>query len=58
VHGRIASDFGVPQSSGFKIGGSLNGHIGSGTGARVKLNTVNGGIRIYSTMDGRRVLNT
>jgi DUF4097 and DUF4098 domain-containing protein YvlB len=58
VHGRITNDFGIPQPKGFKVGGSLSGHIGSGVGARVKLNTVNGGIRIYSTMDGRRVLNT
>jgi len=44
--------------NGLKIGGSLSGRIGSGSGGRIKVNTVNGGIRIYSMVDGRRVLHT
>jgi DUF4097 and DUF4098 domain-containing protein YvlB len=57
VHGRISSDFGVPASHGHKHGGSFSGRIGSG-GARIKLSSVNGGISILSTADGRRVLHT
>ena len=57
VHGRISSDFGVPASNGRKHGGSFSGRIGSG-GARIKLSSVNGGISILSTADGRRVLHT
>jgi len=58
VHGRITNDFGIPMPNGLKIGGSLSGRIGSGSGGRIKVNTVNGGIRIYSMVDGRRVLHT
>jgi DUF4097 and DUF4098 domain-containing protein YvlB len=52
VHGGITSDFGVSARR------SLKGRIGSGSGAHIKLNTVNGGIQILSTADGRRVLHT
>jgi DUF4097 and DUF4098 domain-containing protein YvlB len=57
VHGRISSDFGAPASNGHRIGGSLSARIGNG-GARIKLSSVNGGISIQSTSDGRRVLHT
>jgi DUF4097 and DUF4098 domain-containing protein YvlB len=55
VHGAISSDFGMPEWDHKRRGGSFNGRIGSG-GARIKLDSVNGGIRIQSTADGRRVL--
>jgi DUF4097 and DUF4098 domain-containing protein YvlB len=57
VHGGIASDFGMPASTmrHHKVGGSFTGRIGSG-GAHIKLSSVNGGIRILSTADGRRVV--
>ena len=55
VHGRIMSDMGAFESRKHKTGGSLNGRTGAG-GARVKLNTVHGDIRIISTIGGRRVL--
>jgi len=57
VHGRIASDFGMPASSRRRPGGSFSGRIGRG-GARIKLSSVNGGISILSTADGRRVVHT
>jgi len=52
VHGRISSDVGVVERRKHK---TLNGRMGAG-GARVKLNTVHGDIRIISTIGGRRVL--
>ena len=55
VHGRIMTDMGAYVSRNHKTGGSLNGRTGAG-GARVKLNTVHGDIRIVSTIGGRRVL--
>ncbi len=58
VHGRVTNDFGIPAPKGFRIGESFEGRIGGGGGARIKMNSVNGGIRIYSTVDGRRVLHT
>jgi DUF4097 and DUF4098 domain-containing protein YvlB len=57
VHGGISSDFGMPMSRHRRIGGSVSGRIGNG-GAHIKLNSVNGGIRIMSTLDGHRVLHT
>jgi DUF4097 and DUF4098 domain-containing protein YvlB len=57
VHGRISSDFGAPVSNRRWPGRSFSGRIGSG-GARIKLSSVNGGISILSTADGRRVLHT
>lgn len=57
VHGGIVSDLGAPAPRGWKPGGSFSGQIGKG-GARIKLNSVNGGIRILSTAGGRRVLHT
>jgi DUF4097 and DUF4098 domain-containing protein YvlB len=56
VHGGISSDFGMPVSR-HRIGGSVSGRIGNG-GAHIKLSSVNGGIRIMSTLDGHRVLHT
>jgi len=52
VHGGIATDFGMFGRR------SLKGRIGSGGGARIKLNTVNGGIQVLSTSGGRRTLHT
>jgi DUF4097 and DUF4098 domain-containing protein YvlB len=58
VHGSISSDFRAqPPVHGHHIGGSLSGQIGGG-GAHIKLSTVNGGIRILSTIGGHRVLHT
>src|SRR5262249_34972137 len=57
VHGGIAGDLGMPIWPGAKIGKSFSAQIGKG-GARIRLNSVNGGIRILSTSGGRRVLHT
>jgi DUF4097 and DUF4098 domain-containing protein YvlB len=57
VHGRISSDFGVRETHSHGPGGSYSGQIGSG-GAHIKLSSVNGGIRILSTIGGHRVLHT
>jgi Uncharacterized conserved protein len=54
VHGGISSDFGNAYSHRSR---SVSGRIGSG-GAHIKLNSVNGGIRILSTLGGHRVLHT
>jgi DUF4097 and DUF4098 domain-containing protein YvlB len=56
VHGGISSDFGA-LASRHRVGGSVSGRIGAG-GAHIKLNSVNGGIHIMSTLDGHRVLHT
>jgi len=56
VHGAISSDFGSPERR-HRIGGSVSGRIGSG-GVHIKLNSVNGAIRILSTLGGHRVLHT
>jgi DUF4097 and DUF4098 domain-containing protein YvlB len=58
VHGRISSDFGVQSAHSHGHGGSLTGQIGGGAGAHIKLSSVNGGIRILSTIGGQRVLHT
>ena len=52
VHGGVVTDFGMSARR------SLKGRIGSGAGAHIKINTVNGGVQILSTADGRRVLHT
>jgi DUF4097 and DUF4098 domain-containing protein YvlB len=57
VHGRISSDFAIPATSGRKPGGTVSGRIGGG-GAKIKLSSVSGAIRILSTLDGRRVVHT
>ena len=54
VHGRISGDGGAIASRGHKPGGTVSGSRGAG-GARVKLNTVHGDIRLFSTIGGRRV---
>ena len=58
VNGRISSDFGVGEAHRHGQGGSFSGQIGSGSGAHIKLSSVNGGIRILSTIGGHRVLHT
>ena len=56
VHGRISNDFGMAVSTKhYRPGGSFTGRIGSG-GARIRLSSVNGGITILSTANGRRVV--
>lgn len=57
VHGGILSDFGLSGSNGHHRSGHVSGQMGSG-GAHIKLSSVNGGIRIFTTIDGRRVLHT
>jgi DUF4097 and DUF4098 domain-containing protein YvlB len=57
VRGPISSDFGIPAMNGRRPGGAVTGRIGSG-GAKIRLSSVNGAIRILSTLDGRRVLHT
>jgi DUF4097 and DUF4098 domain-containing protein YvlB len=57
VHGSISSDFGFPSTRGHGHG-SLTGQIGTGSGAHIKLSSVNGGIRILSMVGGHRVLHT
>jgi DUF4097 and DUF4098 domain-containing protein YvlB len=54
VHGGISNDFGLPVRHGEYVGHDLNGQIGSG-GPRIKLENVNGSIRITHQQDGRRV---
>jgi hypothetical protein len=46
VHGSIANDFGLSVKRGEYVGESLDGQLGGGGGARVKLSNVNGAIRI------------
>ena len=54
VHGSISNDFGIQVKHGEYVGHSLDGQIGSG-GPKVKLQNVNGGIRITHAQDGRTV---
>ena len=54
VHGSISNDFGIQVKNGEYVGHSLDGQIGSG-GAKVKLQNVNGAIRITHAQDGRTV---
>src|SRR5215217_1848902 len=51
VHGGISSDFGVKIKHGEYVGHSMDGQIGTG-GPRIKLNNVNGGIKITHAEDG------
>ena len=51
VHGGISSDFGLKIKHGEYVGHSVDGQIGTG-GARIKLNNVNGAIRITHAQDG------
>jgi DUF4097 and DUF4098 domain-containing protein YvlB len=54
VHGGISNDFGLPVRHGEYVGHDLSGQIGNG-GPRIKLENVNGSIRITHQQDGRRV---
>ena len=54
VHGSISNDFGIQVKHGEYVGHNLDGQIGSG-GPKVKLQNVNGGIRITHAQDGRTV---
>jgi DUF4097 and DUF4098 domain-containing protein YvlB len=47
VHGRISNDFGLEVDHGEFVGHDLRGRVGSG-GARVKLENVNGAIKILA----------
>jgi DUF4097 and DUF4098 domain-containing protein YvlB len=51
VHGPISSDFGLKVKHGEYVGHSVDGQIGTG-GPRIKLDNVNGGIRIGHAEDG------
>jgi DUF4097 and DUF4098 domain-containing protein YvlB len=51
VHGSISSDFGLKVKHGEYVGHSLDGQIGTG-GPRIKLDNVNGAIRIGHAQDG------
>ena len=52
VHGMISNDFGIQVKHGEYVGHSLEAQIGTG-GPRLKLSSVNGGIRITHSQDGR-----
>ena len=51
VHGGISSDFGLQVKHGEYVGHSMDGQIGTG-GPRIKLNNVNGAIRVTHAQDG------
>src|SRR5262249_37838695 len=54
VHGAISNDFGIQVKHGEYVGHNLDGQIGSG-GPKIKLENVNGAIRISHAQDGRTV---
>ena len=54
VHGGISNDFGMQVRHGEYVGHDLEGQIGSG-GPRIKLDNVNGSIKISRAQDGRSV---
>ena len=54
VHGGISNDFGLQVRHGEYVGHNLEGQIGSG-GPRIKLENVNGAIRITHAEDGRTI---
>ena len=54
VHGAITNDFGIQVKHGEYVGHNLDGQIGSG-GPKIKLENVNGAIRISHAQDGRAV---
>jgi len=54
VHGGISNDFGLQVRHGEYVGHNLEGQIGSG-GPRIKLDNVNGSIRITHAQDGRAI---
>lgn len=54
VHGGISNDFGLQVRHGEYVGHNLEGQIGTG-GPRIKLDNVNGTIRITHAQDGRTI---
>jgi DUF4097 and DUF4098 domain-containing protein YvlB len=54
VHGGITNDFGLQVRHGEYVGHNLEGQIGTG-GPRIKLETVNGSIKISHAEDGRAI---
>src|SRR5687767_1563540 len=54
VHGGITNDFGLQVRHGEYVGHNLEGQIGNG-GPRIKLENVNGSIRITHAQDGRAI---
>jgi DUF4097 and DUF4098 domain-containing protein YvlB len=54
VHGSISNDFGMQVRHGEYVGHDLEGQIGTG-GPRIKLDNVNGSIKISRAQDGRAV---
>ena len=52
VHGSINNDFGIQVKHGEYVGHNLDGQIGTGA-TRIKLDNVNGAIRISHAQDGR-----
>ena len=54
VHGGITNDFGLQVRHGEYVGHNLDGQIGTG-GPRIKLQNVNGSIRISHAEDGRAI---
>jgi DUF4097 and DUF4098 domain-containing protein YvlB len=54
VHGGISNDFGLQVRHGEYVGHNLDGQIGTG-GPRIKLENVNGSIRITHSQDGRAI---
>lgn len=54
VHGGISNDFGMQVRHGEYVGHNLDGQIGTG-GPRIKLDNVNGSIRISHAQDGRSI---
>ena len=53
VHGAISNDFNLPVRVGEYVGRDLEGYIGPGGGADVRLNNVNGPIQVRRAEDGR-----
>jgi DUF4097 and DUF4098 domain-containing protein YvlB len=51
VHGGISSDFGLKVKHGEYVGHSMDGQIGTG-GPKIRLNNVNGSIRVSHAQDG------
>jgi DUF4097 and DUF4098 domain-containing protein YvlB len=54
VHGGISNDFGLQVRHGEYVGHNLDGQIGNG-GPRIKLENVNGSIKITHAQDGRAI---
>lgn len=54
VHGGISNDFGMQVRHGEYVGHNLDGQIGTG-GPRIKIDNVNGAIKISHAQDGRSI---